>query len=132
MHRTKDCERLVKRGRRTLGAIYKLASGTEVYMAWRKTKDIYRGGEKCLSNAVADGKASWSIDDETVRGRQMEGIRFIGVWNIETDDKFIAPIESFCDRTICKVTSFEGRGGVLHRYLPFEYFRVSLGSTRVK
>jgi hypothetical protein len=132
MHRTKDITRKVKRGRRVYGAIYTLASGEQVYMAWRKTSEIFRGGEKLLSDAISSHKASWAIDDETLRDRKREGIRFIGIWVVDTDDKYIAPIEAFFDKTLAKVMNYETRGGALQRYLPLEHFRLSAGVTKIK
>jgi hypothetical protein len=132
MHRTKDITRKVKRGRRVYGAVYTLASGEQVYMAWRKTSEIFRGGEKLLSDAISNMKASWAIDDETLRDRKREGIRFIGIWVVDTDDKYIAPLDYFFDKTRAKVMNYETRGGALQRYLPLDQFRHTPGVTKIK
>jgi hypothetical protein len=132
MHYKKDAARLIRHGRRIYGAVYRLSDGREVYMAWRKTREIFRGGEKMLSDAVVVGKASWAIDEDTLIQRRLEGIQYVGIWNIETDDKFIAPIAYFFDSTKSKCLNYEGRGGALQRYLPLANFRIVLGSTRIK
>lgn len=108
-----------------------MSDGREVYLAWRKTKEIFRGGEKSLSDAIAKGKAAWAIDEDTLIERRLEGIEFVGVWNVETNDKFIAPLAYFYDNTKAKVFNYENRGGALQRYLPLEHFRISLGRSRV-
>lgn len=124
--------RLVKRGRRTYGGVYKLSDGREVYLAWRWNKEIYRAGEKCLSTALTLGKASWAIDDETLLNLRISGVALVGVWVKDTGDTYIATLADFLDSTKSKIMNFEGRGGALQRYLPLRYFGIRLGTARVK
>lgn len=100
-------------------------------MAWRKTKDIFRGGESSLSDAIVKGKAAWAIDEDTLIQRRSEGIEYVGVWNVETDDKFLAPLAYFYDKTKAQVFNYESRGGALQRYLPLQFFHISLSKSRV-
>lgn len=132
MHRTKDVSRIIRKGRRIYGATYKLPSGAVIYMAWRKTKDIFRGGENVLSSAITKGKACWAIDEETLRERRREGIKYIGVWMVDTDDRYLAPIDYFFDSKRSSILDYGSRGGALQRYLPLEHFRVSHGKTKIK
>lgn len=101
-------------------------------MAWRKTSEIFRGGKKFLSDAIADGTAAWAIDDETLRDLQLSGVEFVGVWTSDTDDKYLTTLDAFLDRKKAQILNYETRGGALQRYLPLSCFSVITGSTRVK
>ncbi|MCP1540002.1 hypothetical protein [Methylorubrum extorquens] len=113
----------VKKGRRLYGGIYELAGGQRVYLAYRKRKEIYRGGEQCISDAVREGKASWALDDATLLMLRARKIEFAGVLMKDTGDKWITRTELFFDRDKAKIMNFTGRGGALQRYLPMEHFR---------
>lgn len=130
--RKKHVQRLIKRGRRIYGAIYKLKDGREVYLAWRKQKEIFRSGEKNMSDAFALGKASWALDDETLLELRLAGVELVGVLVKETGDIYVTHISHFFDTTKSKVMNYEARGGALQRYLPVNYFSVLLGETRIR
>lgn len=116
----------MKRGKRTYGAIYRLPSGREVYLAWRSTDQVFRSGEKDISSAVRKGTACWAIDDETLQMLRRRGIRFVGVLNRKTGDKYLTTIDRFLKEA--KVLNYESRGGALQRYLPVGAFSVRVGS----
>lgn len=130
--RRKNVKRLIRKGRRIYGAIYELKDGREVYLAWRKQSEMYRGGEKSNSEAISTGKASWALDYDTVLTLGIEGVTLAGVLVKETEDIYIASLADFKDSTKSKTMSFEGRGGALQHYLPLKYFGVMLGSVRIK
>lgn len=122
----------MRRGRRIYGGIYALSDGREVYLAWRKQSEIFRSGEKTVSDAFAEGKAAWALDDETLLNLRLEGVELVGVLVKETLDIYVTHISKFFDRTLAKVMNYESRGGALQRYLPIDHFAVTLGSTRIK
>lgn len=109
---------LVKKGRRTYGAIYDLPSGKRCYLAWRHIGEVFRSGEKTNSDAVRKGTAAWAIDEETLLKMRALGIEHVGVRVRETGDIYLSTLERFMDRTKAKILNYEGRGGSLQRYLP--------------
>lgn len=119
-------------GRRIYGAVYQLSDGREVYLAWRKQSEVFRAGEKSVSDAFAAHKAAWALDDETLLNLRLEGVQLVGVLVKETLDIYITSIANYFDATKAKVMNYEARGGALQRYLPVDNFRVLLGSTRIK
>jgi hypothetical protein len=130
--RMKHVERLVKRGRRTYGAVYKLKDGREVYLAWRKQEEIFRAGERTMSDAFVLGKASWALNDETLMKMRLEGVEIVGVAVKETGDLYITHISKFLDEDLAKVMNYSARGGALQRYLPVSEFAFRPGVTRIR
>lgn len=111
---------LVKRGRRTYGAIYELPSGKRMYLAWRNVSQIYRSGEKTISDAIRKGTASWAIDEETLISCRLQGIPFVGVLLKETEDVYLTTLDRFMDKRFSKMLDFTARRGSLQRYLPIK------------
>lgn len=130
--RKKNVQRLVKRGRRTYGAVYKMKDGREVYLAWRKQEEMFRGGEKNRSDALFLGKASWALDDDTLINLRLEGVALVGVLVKESGDIYVTNIDNFLDPTKAKVMNYEARGGALQRYLPVSDFSYKMGVTKMR
>ncbi|UIN38339.1 hypothetical protein [Methylobacterium oryzae] len=112
----------VKKGRRLYGAIYQVADGRRVYLAYRSRKEIFRSGENCISDAVREGKACWALDDATLLMLRARKIEFAGVLLKDTGDKWLTRTEIFFDRDKASVKNYSGRGGALQRYLPLRNF----------
>lgn len=121
----KTAARLIRNGRRVCGGVYKLASGKEVYIAFKKQSEIFTDGEKTISEAIQKGKAAWSIDNDTLIRLRTEGVYLVGVQTKETGDLYVATLADF---NAAKMTSSGGRRSVLQRSLPFGQFVISLGS----
>lgn len=133
MHRTKDVWKLVKRGRRTYGAIYLMPhTGAKVYFAWRKQAEIFRAGKPTTSEALREGTACWALDDETLIDLKAQGVELVGVWCKDTDDRYMTKLSLFMDRTKAKVLDYNARGGSLQRYLPLQYFAKRTGETKIR
>lgn len=109
---------LVKKGRRTYGAIYELPSGNLCYLAWRHISEVFRSGEKTNSDAVRKGTASWAIDEETLIMLRLKKIPYVGVLVRESRDVYLSTLERFTDRRFSKVLDYSGRNGAMQRYLP--------------
>lgn len=120
---------MIRNGRRIYGGVYCLQDGREVYLAWRRTKDIFRSGEKTISDAVANGTACWAIDYDTLIRLRTEGVYLVGVINRDTNDIYIAMLGDFI---AAKTLNYESRGGALQRYLPLSKFVVFMGSAHKK
>ena len=118
--RGKDVE-VVRKGRRVLGGIYNLG-GVKAYFAYRKQKDIFRGGEKTIAEAVAKGVACWAIDDETLLMLRANAIGVVGVMVSDTGDRYVTKTANFFDKTKASLLNYEARGGALQRYLPIQHF----------
>lgn len=114
----------VKKGKRLYGAIVTLDSGEKVYMAYRKRNEIYRAGEVRVSEAIKKGIASWAMDDETLRIMRAHGIRVVGVFVRDTNERYVTSIDSYFDRSKIKVLNYANRGGSLQRYLPLKHFKL--------
>lgn len=108
--------RLVRNGRRIYGGIYRLPSGKEIYVAFRKQAEIFRSGEKSIADAMQKGVACWVIDNDTLIRLRIEGVYIVGVQTKETGDCWFAMLGDFLK---AKMLNFEQRGGALQRYLPF-------------
>lgn len=123
---------LIRNGRRLYGAIYTFPDGRQVYLAFRKTKEIFRAGEATISDAVRIGTAAWALDDSTILDMRLKGIKALGVHVIDTDDIYLTSIANFYDKTKVKLLNYERRGGALQRYLPLQYFKRRTGRARLK
>ncbi len=121
---------LHKKGRRTYGAYYTNPDGTRFYMAWRRTKEIFRYGEKDISTAIRSGKAAWALDEETLIDLRAAGIKFVGVIDRDTGDKYMTVLDLFFNPA-AQVMNYAGRGGSLQRYLPLQHFRRQVGKTKI-
>ena len=125
-----SCE-LVKRGRRTYGGVYTLASGERIYLAYRRQGDIYRSKEKTISDAVRAGVAHWGLDVDHLIMAKTRGIRFVGVLDRATGDVFVTYTAFFFDRENTKTIDQTLHGGSVQRYLPLSYFRRSYGKVKI-
>jgi hypothetical protein len=123
----------VKKGRRLYGGIHTVvASGQRCYLAYRRQAEIFRHGEKSISDAVRAGKAAWALDDATVLEMRAKGITLIGVYVRDTGDIYLTHIKNFFDREKTKLLNYEARGGALQRYLPLQFFKVRFGRVKIK
>lgn len=119
-------KRTIRNGRRIYGGVFDL-NGKEIYLAYRKIGEMFRGGEKTLSDAIINDKASWAIDNDTLIRLRTEGVYYVGVLVKETDDIYITTLGEYLKAPVMNFTS---RGGALQRYLPLDRFLISLGSVR--
>lgn len=120
---------LNKKGRRTYGAFYTRPDGTRFYMAWRKTKEIFRSGEPDISTAIRNGKACWAIDEEDLINCRAQGIKFIGIIDRDSGDRYMTVLEAFYSKAA--VMNYSTRGGSLQRYLPLQHFRRQVGKAKI-
>ena len=121
----------VKKGRRLYGGIFTLSDGRRVYLAYRKIGEIFRSGEKTISDAIRARTACWAIDEETLIQMRAQGIRFVGVLCRDNGDVWLTTIDCFFDRKRASIFNYERRGGALQRYLPLQHFRRRPGRVRV-
>jgi hypothetical protein len=113
----------IKKGRRLYGGIYRLPSGREIYLAYRKQGEIFRSGKANISEAIREGVACWAIDHDTLLQMRAKGIKIVGVFNEEDGDVWLTTLDAFMDPTAATFKNYEARGGALQRYLPLSYFR---------
>ncbi|MTH61100.1 hypothetical protein [Paracoccus litorisediminis] len=107
--------------------MFDLPNGKEVYLAFRKLSEMFRGGEKSISDAIVQSKASWAIDYDTLIRLRTEGVYYVGVLVKETEDVYITTLGEFLT---APTLNYSARGGALQRYLPLDKFLISLGSVR--
>jgi hypothetical protein len=123
----------IKKGRRLYGGIHTVtATGNTFYLAYRRIKEIYRSGEKSISDAVRLGTACWAIDEATLLEMRAKGIKYIGVFVRDNGDTYLTSIDNYFDKTKAKILNYEKRGGSLQRFLPLIYFRVKHGAVKLK
>lgn len=113
------------------GAIYEAPSGRKFFLAHRRLDQIFRSGEKSISEAVYKGTACWAIDDTTLYAMRSKGITLIGVLVRENHDIWLAKLDDFLDRSKAKVLDHEARYGGLQRYLPLSFFKHKPGKIRL-
>jgi hypothetical protein len=111
--------------RRLYGGIFKLPSGREVYLAFRFRKEIFRSGEKNISEAHDKGIACWAIDRDTLLEMRREQVLLIGVYCRDDDEIYITHYDNFFDKKKANVKNYEQRGGTLQMYLPIQHFAKS-------
>lgn len=128
MSRSKLPVELIKRGRRKYGGIYTVADGRRAYLAYRKTKDIFRSGEKSISDAIRKGIATWAIDEEDLLKLRLKKVPFVGVICSDTGDIYLTSLDRFFDKFLARVLNYSSRAGSLQRHLPLQHFRYRAGS----
>lgn len=122
-----------KRGRRLYGGIHEVKkTGQRCYLAYRRHGEIFRSGEKSISDAVRAGVACWAIDESTLLEMRAKGVRLIGVYVRDNGDIYLTHLNNFFDKSKAKLLNYESRGGALQRYLPLQYFRVRFGKVSIK
>jgi hypothetical protein len=124
---------LNKKGRRTFGAYYTFPDGRQVYMAWRNSSrrrlGIFLQGLPDISTAIRSGKACWAIDEEDLINCRANGIKFVGVLDKATGDKYMTTLDKWFSDSA--VYNYSSRGGSLQRYLPLQHFRRQVGKSKV-
>lgn len=123
----KNAVRLIRNKRRIYGGIYRLSSGKELYVAYRKQDEIFRGGKKTIAEAIQEGVAAWAIDHDTLIRLRMEGVYLIAIQTKETGDLYLTTLDEF---NKAPMLNYASRGGALQRYLPLDRFIVQLGSVQ--
>jgi hypothetical protein len=122
---------LHKKGRRTYGAYYtRKADGARFYMAFRKTKQIFRSGEADISTAIRSGTACWALDEDLLIDLRAAGIKFVGVLDRDTGDKYMTALDMFFNPQAA-IMNYTARGGSLQRYLPLKFFRRQVGKAKL-
>jgi hypothetical protein len=125
------CVRLIKRGRRIYGAVYTMPDGRRAYLAWRRHDEMFRCGEKNLSDAQRKKIAAWALDDETLINLRCEGVRMVGVKERDTGDKYLTDIRNFFDPSKFKMLNYLARGGSLQRHVLVTEFARSFGKVKI-
>lgn len=123
----KNAVRLIRNGRRVYGGIYRLPDGREVYIAYRRQDEIFRGGEKSIKDAMDKGVAAWALDYDTLIRLRTEGVYLVGIQTKETGDLYLTTLGEF---NKAPMLNYASRGGALQRYLPLDKFLVQLGSVK--
>lgn len=121
----KKAKRLVKggrTGRRLYGGIFELSNGRQVYLAFRHRREIFRSGEKNISEACDKGIACWAIDYDTLLEMRREQVMLIGVYVRDDDEIYLTHYDNFFDETKATVMNYDARGGSLQKYLPLQHF----------
>ncbi len=123
----------VKKGRRLCGGVHtNVASGRRCYLVYGRLAEIFRGGEKNISDAIRAGKASWALDHETLLEMRAKGIGIVGVFVRDNGDIYLTRIENYFDRTKAPILNYESRGGAVQSYLPLQYFKHQVAPMKIK
>lgn len=114
---------------RVLGHFCTLDDDSVIYLARRKHGQIYRAGKASISDAMAEGKAGWALDEALLYSLRARGISRVGIRVEDTGDLYLASLADFFDRL--KSTSDERNfyGKVdRRRMLRMEHFTVEKGA----
>lgn len=109
-------------GRRILGGIFELSNGKEMFLSFQKRADIYRAGQKCVSEARDKGVACWGVSYDTLLEMRREQVLLIGVYCRCDDEIYLTNYDAFFDEDKATVRNYEQRGSVLMKYLPLQHF----------
>lgn len=128
---TSLCRRIsrdkIKRGR-FRGTIYTLPDGRAALVIDAKLIDIYRNGEKTISDAVRSGKACWPFYEDLLLEARAKRCRFVGVLCKENGDLWVAGLSALFRRGEYVPVAVRGR---MMRALPFSQFKRRQGKTRL-
>jgi hypothetical protein len=119
-------EEPVKKGRATWGAIYSRSdNGREIrfYLAFRRSKDIFRDGENTITEAMQKGKAIWALDYDTLLMLRAKNVTTIGIFEHDSGEIYWTTLPTYFDATQAKPRDYRRRGGANQRYLPFHRFQ---------
>ncbi|MBO6507555.1 MAG: hypothetical protein JJ979_03555 [Roseibium sp.] len=99
-----------------------MSNDQEVFLTHKRLADMHRGGEKTVSEAVRNHKATWGVDDDTLRILKTRGVKWIGVKARDTGSKWLTHISRFFDDEIVQKKLVQ-RGRMIERHLPLDAFR---------
>lgn len=106
------------------GWVVKMEGGECLYVARRRFKQIFRGGEASISEGMAASRAGWAIDEDTLIKVRAMGAKTIIVRCIDIKEEFVSPIENYFKRGNFSSINYEGvgRGGAKQRVVPLDKF----------
>ena len=116
----------IKRGRFTVGAIYALDDGRLCFVSYQKLSDLFRDGEKSISDAIREGKAAWSIDFEILMKARAKGAAFVVVQARETNDRWLTTMDRFMNG------ANHTRGYAIYKRLDLRQFRYRPATPKLK
>lgn len=123
-----------KKGRRIIGELRTYPDGTLIYFARRKQSEINKDGRLTISDAIRDGVAGWSFDDETMFRVRSKVIPFVGVLVSDTGDTYLTRAEAFFAMGEAKRWRMQAdrKNGAVLRTLPLHCFSVKQGQVQIK
>ncbi len=68
--------------------------------------------------------AVWAIDYDTICDLRTQGVHFVGVLNMTTNEIYLTTRERFQDPAKTTMLNYESRGGALQCYMKFSEFSV--------
>jgi hypothetical protein len=118
----------IARGKRKFGEVRRLPDGRSAYFAYRRMKDMFRGGEKTYSDALRTQKACWGFDVEILMMLKKKDVIAIGVLVKDTGDTYLTSAETITDPRKSRLVH---RGHVAMRHVPVHLFSHTPGKIRV-
>lgn len=106
-----------------IGFSYTMKGCPGFYLAFRRTEDIFRGGDETISGAIRAGTAAWAIDMAHITKFANEGIGWAGILNHETNEFWISPIADWQDPLITSSMDNSRRGGSAQHYMLYTRFK---------
>lgn len=118
------------RGRR-YGHIYTWPDGKLVYLAWRKSEHMFRGGMRSQTEAIVKGVAAWAIDTATLEILRLKDVEFVGIFVHDVGDIYLTLLDRFQDSKLAPVMDYTGvgAGGSEQRYMAIEHMQRIMGKT---
>jgi hypothetical protein len=77
------------------GDFVRYTNGHCIYVAYRKRREIFRGGETGISEALRAGKASWALDERTLYAARAKGCVHAVIFERDTGDKWVGKIDDW-------------------------------------
>lgn len=106
--------------------------GSKAYFERKKHKDINRGGESTISDAMTAGVAGWSIDANRLISMRARGATMIGVRVTDTKDVYLTTLKAFYDRKTSRQRIYDGdRKGAEQRVCLLTAFKKREGVIRI-
>ncbi len=121
---------VVKRGSRTIGAVYALSNGDLCYLARRWRGEIFCCGEPNISAAMALNKEEWAFDHDHLLEFRLKKVKYVGVIERERGGMiYLTTLETCMDPTKFVFRNYEKRGGAMQHYVNHKHFIKIAGKT---
>lgn len=108
-----------RKGRRIVGDLLTFKDGKKVYMTALRLADMYRDGERTISEAIRKGTACWWLEVSELTSLEFDDVIAVGVRVKGSDDLYLAKMSDFTDYN---KTSTVRMGTKEVKCLPLQYF----------
>ncbi len=119
----------MKIGRKTVGEVLTHKNGVKILMVNRTVKDIVRGRNKMISHAMEEDEACWPVESLLLSRMKKRGIDLLAIQIKANKAVYMSRLSSWIEHSATYTR--RKRNGSFQRILPFSYFAVKPGVTKL-